>query len=115
MTALGVPYDGERPFHRVGNQITDYVTYSQLNGGLKEDGVDQGLKEEDVSSHGLRGGSSKDMATACGGNTLQEFGNWLSDAYKIYQDSSRMKDWTSFARKMAAVGSTNAQALESSD
>ena len=75
-------------------------------------GVDQGLEEGDVTSHGLRGGASKDMNTACGGKILQDFGNWLSDAYKTYQDSSRLKDWTSFARKMAAVGSTNAQAME---
>ena len=45
------------------------------------DVVAQGLAEESVASHGLRGGGAKDMETSCGKNSLQGFCNWLSDAY----------------------------------
>ena len=49
------------------------------------------------------------METSSGGNSLQRFGNWLSDAYRLYRDSSRLQGWQDFAKRMAEVGSTNAQ------
>ena len=107
---IGAPYEGKLPFHRVGSRIEDYVTYPQLNEGLKADGVSQGLNEEDIASHGLRGGGGCAMEQSCGGNVLKDFGNWLSDAYKCYRDASRLQGWTGFAEKMAGVDSTNAQA-----
>ena len=68
---LGVLYEGNLPFHRVGNRLEDYVTYPQLNRGLKEDGVSRSLDPVDIGSHGLRGGGSCAMNTACGGKILQ--------------------------------------------
>ena len=49
------------------------------------------------------------METSSGGNSFQGFGNCLSDAYKLYRDSSRLQGWLDFAKRMAEVGSTNAQ------
>ena len=68
---LGVPYEDELPYYRVGNQIADFMTYPQLNKELKEGRVSQGLAAAGVSSHGLRGGGSKDIESACGGRILQ--------------------------------------------
>ena len=49
------------------------------------------------------------MDSALGGSTLQAFGNWRSDCFRLYRDESRLNNFQSFAAKMAAVGSTNAQ------
>ena len=50
------------------------------------------------------------MEQSCGGKILKDFGNWLSESYKCYRDASRLQGLTGFSKKMAGVGSTNAQA-----
>ena len=97
------------PFHRVGDEPKDFVTYTMANSGLKDDGELQGMLRAWIATHGLRGGGAKDMDTALGGNTLQAYGNWRSACYRRYRGESRLHGFKSFAAKMAAVGSTNAQ------
>ena len=105
----GVGTNPSLPFHRVGPEPENFLTYTALNSGLKDDGELQGLLREWVKSHGLRGGGAVNAETALGGSTLQSFGNWRSECYRRYRNEALLHGHESFAAKMASVKSTNAQ------
>ena len=49
------------------------------------------------------------LESALGGDILKSHGNWRSECYRRYRNEARLNGHETFAAKMAAVGSTNAQ------